>query len=417
MEKIKQLINEYMKDYEYFEEAGKLASHMLEDLLEVSGVRAIVTYRTKSPRSLERKLRQRRLKYKESYDTIQDVYDDIVDLSGVRIALYFPGDKENVDSLITNNFTLTEKVRIFPDPKKPQNHFGRFQGYTANHYRVQMKENKLKKDKKKYSKARIEVQVASVLMHAWSEVEHDLIYKPSSGSLTKEEFAILDELNGLVLTGEIALERLQAAEDTRINLSKDSFKSQYDLASFLYSNLQRNDSPDISILQMGNVELLYKLIGQLKLDNSTELMPYLRFIRINNKALKNNETISRQIIDNIISGNTERYKIFKDLQSSDSETDFFTNQEIGYFLQQWISLEKLINSLTKSKNPRTRNPFNPYNLEKLNLNKSQISKVFELKKIRNALVHERKAPEDAKLAACSASIKELTSVISNQTNS
>lgn len=414
MEKIKQLVKEYMKDYEYFEEAGKLASQMLEDLLEVSGVRAIVTYRTKSPRSLERKLRQRRLKHRENYQTIQDVYDDIVDLSGVRIALYFPGDKENVDSLITNNFILTEKVRIFPDPKKPQNHFGRFQGYTANHYRVQMKENKLKKDKKKYSKARIEVQVASVLMHAWSEVEHDLIYKPSSGSLTKEEYAILDELNGLVLTGEIALERLQAAEDTRINLSKDNFKSQYDLASFLYTNLQRKDAPDISILQMGNMELLYKLIGQLKLDNSTELTPYLRFIRINNRALENNETISRQIIDNIISGNAERYKIFKDLQATDQESEFFTNQEIGYFLQQWIQLEKLINAQTRARNPRTRNVFSPSNLERLNLNKAQINKVFELKKIRNTVVHEKKAPQDTKLASYSAAIKELLAVITQE---
>lgn len=52
-------------------------------------------------------------------------------------------------------------------------------------------------------------------MHAWSEVEHDLIYKPLQGTLSKEELAILDELNGLVLAGEIALERLQAAGNER----------------------------------------------------------------------------------------------------------------------------------------------------------------------------------------------------------
>ena len=46
-------------------------------------------------------------------------------------------------------------------------------------------------------------------MHAWSEVEHDLVYKPLAGDLSEEELAILDEINGLVLTGEIALERLQ----------------------------------------------------------------------------------------------------------------------------------------------------------------------------------------------------------------
>lgn len=53
-------------------------------------------------------------------------------------------------------------------------------------------------------------------MHAWSEVEHDLVYKPLNGTLSEEELAILDELNGLVLAGEIALERLQIAGTARI---------------------------------------------------------------------------------------------------------------------------------------------------------------------------------------------------------
>ncbi len=48
-------------------------------------------------------------------------------------------------------------------------------------------------------------------MHSWAEVEHDLVYKPINGKLSDEEYAILDEINGLVLSGEIALERLQKA--------------------------------------------------------------------------------------------------------------------------------------------------------------------------------------------------------------
>lgn len=64
----------------------------------------------------------------------------------------------------------------------------------------------LSEAEKRYAVARVEVQVASVLMHAWSEVEHDLVYKPLQGGLSTEEYAILDELNGLVMAGEIALE-------------------------------------------------------------------------------------------------------------------------------------------------------------------------------------------------------------------
>jgi ppGpp synthetase/RelA/SpoT-type nucleotidyltranferase len=64
---------------------------------------------------------------------------------------------------------------------------------------------------KRYAEARAEIQVASVLMHAWSEVNHDLAYKPLQGELSEDEYSILDELNGLVIAGEIALERLQRA--------------------------------------------------------------------------------------------------------------------------------------------------------------------------------------------------------------
>ena len=62
---------------------------------------------------------------------------------------------------------------------------------------------------KRYTEARVEVQVASVLMHAWSEVEHDLIYKPLEGELS--HYDVTHMLNGLVASGEIALEQLQRA--------------------------------------------------------------------------------------------------------------------------------------------------------------------------------------------------------------
>lgn len=70
-------------------------------------------------------------------------------------------------------------------------------------------------------------------MHAWSEVEHDLDYKPLAGPLSWGEHAILDELNGLVLAGEIALERLQDAGQSRVASAGSSFANHYELASYL----------------------------------------------------------------------------------------------------------------------------------------------------------------------------------------
>lgn len=146
----------------------------------------------------------------------------------------------------------------FPEQSKPPTYNKRFSGYWANHYRVHMKEEIVQPSEKRYCAARIEIQVASVLMHAWSEVEHDLVYKPMQGTLSEEELAILDELNGLVLTGEIALERLQAAGNERIQNSKATFANQFELASYLYNYLSNNFLPEDIKLRMGNIELLFR---------------------------------------------------------------------------------------------------------------------------------------------------------------
>lgn len=409
MSTIKYLVDQYKNNkYDFYEMAGKLASDRLESLLEGSGIRAIVTYRTKSPKSLERKLRSREAKFHIKYEKEQDIYNNIFDLAGVRIALYFPGDKAKVNSLIANNFHLMEKAKSFPDSSKPQLPGTRFSGYWANHYRVQLKEELLSNKQKKYASAKIEIQVASVLMHAWSEVEHDLVYKPLSGNLTKEELAILDELNGLVLTGEIALERLQAAGNKRINSSKDKFKSQFDLASFLSTKLHRGGKPEISILQMGNVELLFKLIKQLGLDDTASLSPYLRSIRVSDRPGQGNETISQQIIDRIILGDSEKYHAFRKLLENGTEYDPAKKQATDNFIGQWIMLEGLLDTMTQTENPKAQHTFTLNNLRKLNLSNTQIGKIFELRKVRNNVVHSAEMLDTTKLLSTTKQIKDLS---------
>ncbi len=166
----------------------------------------MVTSRAKSPLRLEDKVRQRMPE--KHYQTVEDIFVDIVDLAGCRVALYFPADREQVRNLVKNLFQLVEPAKEFPTKATPS-YEKRFSGYWATHYRVQLYERDLNDTQKRYAQARIEIQVASVLMHGWSEVEHDLVYKPLQGHLSVEEYAILDELNGLVMAGEIALERLQ----------------------------------------------------------------------------------------------------------------------------------------------------------------------------------------------------------------
>ena len=48
-------------------------------------------------------------------------------------------------------------------------------------------------------------------MHAWSEVEHDILYKRLGvEEATEAEQRMLDLMNGIVITGEVALQQLRS---------------------------------------------------------------------------------------------------------------------------------------------------------------------------------------------------------------
>jgi ppGpp synthetase/RelA/SpoT-type nucleotidyltranferase len=107
---------------------------------------------------------------------------------------------------------------VFPQESKAENKLKpeaaaqykkRFSGYLPTHHRVYLREFSMNEAEKRYASALIEVQGASVLTHAWAEVEHELVYKPQQGSLSYDEYSILDQINGLVVAGELALEQLQ----------------------------------------------------------------------------------------------------------------------------------------------------------------------------------------------------------------
>lgn len=384
MDLINQFIDNYKKKFNYYESVGRLAAGQLEAVLRSSGIRAMVTYRAKNPGRLKSKVLRRNVKRPVPYRNIKEIYEDIADLCGVRVSLYFPGDRLQADQLIRDQFHILESKQ-FPEQSKPPTYHQRFSGYWANHYRVYLREELVQPSEKRYCRARIEIQVASVLMHAWSEVEHDLIYKPLQGTLSKEELAILDELNGLVLAGEIALERLQAAGNERIRSKNAVFNNQYELASYLYNYLSSNFRPEDIELRMGNIELLFRLLSSLKLLDVKYMGPILKAVKF--------EKDKRQIIDQIISGNEKRYLAYQSLKAAGSKEDEERLKAISAFFSQWVPLEALLNRTTK-RSSRSLSVFNINALKRTGLfDKDSLNQIAFLRKMRNTLIHDIEVPE------------------------
>ena len=328
---IEQFIEAYTKKLDFYREAARFCSQICETNMEQMGIRTIVTSRAKKPERLRNKLEKREIGKK--YNTFEDIMVDIADLSGVRIALYFPGDLSKVQQFIESNFTVKER-RIFPEPVQPlwekeQDYKKRFSGYWATHYRVYLKEKDLSEDTFKYSETLIEIQIASALMHAWAEVEHDLVYKPYSGELSFEEYQILDELNGLVLAGEIALERLQKAVKNRVSQVGKNFNNHYELAMFLYNKLGHTTESSQRDIVLGRVDLLFQCIKTSEYNNPESMKDLLLVIDHDIKT----HPVVEQIIDKFRSIDSDIYeKYHEEKQSEELKYQFDTlrmNRENG----------------------------------------------------------------------------------------
>lgn len=96
------VINEFIKEFydevDLYEKVKRNVHKLLETKLNDSGVMALVTSRVKDPGRLKEKLIDRNNEKK--YKNKEDIYFDIIDLIGLRVALYFPNDVGRVESLI-----------------------------------------------------------------------------------------------------------------------------------------------------------------------------------------------------------------------------------------------------------------------------------------------------------------------------
>jgi len=360
---------------------------------------------------LESKVRQRNLK--TEYISVEQIYNDIVDLAGVRVALYFPGEREEIGKIIQNVFSLVADPKEFPTSAQPT-YKKRFSGYWATHYRVRIQDGTLNESQKRYAEAKIEIQVASVLMHAWSEVEHDLVYKPLQGILSNEEYAILDELNGLVLSGEIALERLQRAGELRASTHGREYANHYDLAaSLLELGREHLMGAKVNEATIGKVDVLYQLLKATNINTPEKLEKFVE--KLHNDFEK--RPLSEQIIDKILDEDPTRYNLY--LQNHILEVPNFGTgeasrksqiQAIGEFMSLWIEYEQRIRQAAQIKGITATAAPTMRLLSQLELPHEVIASAERLRRIRNHLVHGIEVPDIESIETYSAELRALIDI-------
>lgn len=146
--------------------------------------------------------------------------EDITDIVGARIITHYSDDVDQLAKLIESEFvidrenSIDKRVTLEPD---------RF-GYLSLHYVVSLNKNRtILKEYASYKDIKAEIQIRSILQHAWAEIEHDIGYK--SNGLPNEIKRYFSRLAGL----------LEIADDEFIKIKESINARKEEIANVLKS--------------------------------------------------------------------------------------------------------------------------------------------------------------------------------------
>lgn len=136
----------------------------LDNFLHAANIDVLdISYRIKKFDSFWDKIQRKQ--YKEPLEEIEDI-------CGLRIICYYPSDLEKVSQIINEEFDVLEKTDK-ADLLEPDKF-----GYRSLHFIVTVKKDWLKAPNYRgLGDLKAEIQLRTILMHAWDEIEHKLAYK------------------------------------------------------------------------------------------------------------------------------------------------------------------------------------------------------------------------------------------------
>ena len=168
-------VEEYLRVRPQFEAFAEAVREILDQALKAKDIAVnSVEARAKEPESFSTKAEAPSEK-----DSGEPKYSnpmaDITDLAGVRVITFFPRTVEHVGQCIHEEFEVIEHT----DLSRIRFQEERF-GYQSEHYLVKF--NSKRTALPEYSPhvdLIAEIQVRTILQHAWAEIEHDIQYKSS----------------------------------------------------------------------------------------------------------------------------------------------------------------------------------------------------------------------------------------------
>jgi ppGpp synthetase/RelA/SpoT-type nucleotidyltranferase len=206
----------YNREYDrYLKLCVRVAEICRLEIVEANALRAQVTSRAKSPKSLEGKLRRFSANGKKKFEDIDSVFTQIRDLAAVRIATYEQKHEKQVAEELCKRFSGENGQRPAIDVKdKHAANTALF--YRATHCEVFLPDGDLIGIYANVAGVPCEVQVCSMM---------------STGELSALEKELLVSLGHLSRSGDGTISQLLAATDQRLTEQTDSFADVYDFVA------------------------------------------------------------------------------------------------------------------------------------------------------------------------------------------
>jgi len=270
---IKEAVARYERERDrYLKLAARVADICRTEIVEANAIRAQVTSRGKSPRSLEGKLRRFAKRSDKEMTTVEAVFEQIGDLAAVRVATYRPEDQERIVEEIRKLFSGDPITGVKIEVKDKLNEGG---FYRATHCQAALRDEELVGTYENLKGTSCEIQVCSMMAHVFNEVEHDIAYKPEGGGPKEAEKGLTEALGHLTRTGDKLITQLLAANELRLKEQTGDFNDAFDFVARL-----RKEFPGVDL--SGNSGQLFDELRMLGLTSLDRLKQDISEGRFNN---------------------------------------------------------------------------------------------------------------------------------------
>ena len=150
----------------------------------------------------------------------ENPFEEIEDICGIRIVCYYQSDVERIKEIVKRELIVLEN-----ENKEDKLEFDQF-GYRSMHFIIQVpKEWLTTPNYRGLEELKSELQVRTVLMHAWAEIEHKLAYK-SESQIPKEFRRKLSRISAKLEESDEQFEEIKVQIDKNkmslINLANET---------------------------------------------------------------------------------------------------------------------------------------------------------------------------------------------------